>query len=258
MKYSKYPKDILKEAKTTFIFAHGDTLKSIKQFHPLISHMTKTDQLDMMGGAIVSSTMVRQKWANIYVNSEGLDLFLRRTELKSSASDFYEEIRCILADDYPDGICINMPNQKDSIFLAAIRLPEKQWPVIGVSYNGKCYGFGNYSMQDYVNTNGGLLEPLHYTINLMVYMDIFPECIKTGCPTINKSPSRKNITVNLTEKLAKSDTEREVSPHMRMGHFRVLKSERYTNKRFQAVYVKPCMVKGRAETVYDLKDAANG
>lgn len=42
-----------------------------------------------------------------------------------------------------------------------------------------------------------------------------------------------------------------VTPHYRIGHFRLLSSERYVNKQGQTVFVRPCFVKGVAETVQD-------
>lgn len=34
------------------------------------------------------------------------------------------------------------------------------------------------------------------------------------------------------------------APHRRRGHFRVLRNERYTNKKNEIVYVKPCFIHG--------------
>ena len=44
---------------------------------------------------------------------------------------------------------------------------------------------------------------------------------------------------------------RDVSPHLRRGHFRMLSSDYFKNKQGQIVFVKSSFVKGNAKTVIE-------
>ena len=85
--------------------------------------------------------------------------------------------------------------------------------------------------------------------NLCMYMSAFPECVMDGAPPVKVDGSRERSTTVKASEQIKHVYRDGVSPHMRRGHFRFLKSEKYKNKRFQAIYVKPTMVKGKSNTV---------
>jgi hypothetical protein len=84
----------------------------------------------------------------------------------------------------------------------------------------------------------------------MAYIQAFPEMVNEGIPS---DLSRKNHfrgiiakTVCISPSLVMRDGPR---PHYRVGHFRYLSSERFTNKRWQTVFVHGAFIKGRAQTV---------
>ena len=87
--------------------------------------------------------------------------------------------------------------------------------------------------------------------NLCMYISAFPECVVDGAPPVKVEGSRERATTIKASEPIKQVYKYGVSPHMRRGHFRFLKSDKYTNKQFQAVYVKPTMVKGRASTIVE-------
>ena len=83
-----------------------------------------------------------------------------------------------------------------------------------------------------------------------LYMHCFPEAVKDGFPDFAKHPNhyrqQKCASVTTTPDIIDRDG---VNPHFRVGHFRVLKSEVFTHKRWQTIFVKECFVKGEAKTV---------
>ncbi|MCR4790180.1 MAG: hypothetical protein K5839_03780, partial [Treponemataceae bacterium] len=87
-------------------------------------------------------------------------------------------------------------------------------------------------------------------VNTIVYMHTFPNCIVDGVPNITKE--EKSFTVEIAEKVLSSDanTGKIVSPHFRKGYFKILRSDFYTHKKGQSVFVKETMVNGKAKTVY--------
>jgi hypothetical protein len=90
-------------------------------------------------------------------------------------------------------------------------------------------------------------------VGLALYLSAFPETLKDGLPDDLKHPSHhahnNAFTVAISEKVRAVGTHNSPMPHFRVGHFRVLRSEKFTNKRFQAVFVHGTFVKGKAATV---------
>lgn len=91
-------------------------------------------------------------------------------------------------------------------------------------------------------------------INTIAYMKCFPECVTEGVPEItgNKTElvSQKNITFGITEKITDPiGIPNSRIPHFRKGFFRMLRSDYFTNKRGQLIYVHETMVKGKAKTI---------
>lgn len=81
---------------------------------------------------------------------------------------------------------------------------------------------------------------------MFMMMQEFPEMMMDGVPDGIKHPAwyrrfknKKRICINRVRS--------DMAPHIRNGHFRVLRSERFVNKRGQVIFVKATMVKGRAK-----------
>lgn len=104
--------------------------------------------------------------------------------------------------------------------------------------------------QNYMNEN--IL--LKFFINLMAYIEAFPEILKDGIPKdfvlpFNKKfKQTKNITIGKNKKISDSNDR---MPHARSGHFRRLNSDYYKYKKGQVVWVKKCMILGKAKTVIE-------
>jgi len=89
-------------------------------------------------------------------------------------------------------------------------------------------------------------------IGMGMYLSCFPEQKIIGVPNNLKHAKRyKNKsckTINVSQKIVSKNHGSPI-PHYRDGHFRILKSERFTKKRFTTIFVKGCFVKGKAQTV---------
>lgn len=91
-------------------------------------------------------------------------------------------------------------------------------------------------------------------INTIAYMKCFPDCVADGVPKNllerGESKTPRNFTLALSEEIKKGDNP-QVSriPHFRKGHFRLLQSDYFSNKKGQIIFVAETMVKGKAKTV---------
>lgn len=91
-------------------------------------------------------------------------------------------------------------------------------------------------------------------INTIAYLKCFPECVAEGVPEItNKHTelySKKNVTFGITDKIIDTkDSPNSKIPHFRKGHFRMLRSDYFTNKKGQLIYIHDTMIKGKAKTI---------
>jgi hypothetical protein len=96
-------------------------------------------------------------------------------------------------------------------------------------------------------------------INTIAYMNCFPDCVADGVPKNlferDEDKLARNITFRLSENI--KDIEKlplSKIPHFRKGHFRLLQSDYFANKKGQLVFVTETMVKGKAKTVSTSED----
>ena len=96
-----------------------------------------------------------------------------------------------------------------------------------------------------------------FAVNLLAYMECFPECVHNGVPSTNNETvyhsKGRNIRLGISEKVLENGQKGVKRPHMRKGYFKCLSSSFYKNKRGQIIFVHETMVKGKSKTV-DLSD----
>ena len=118
----------------------------------------------------------------------------------------------------------------------------------------------NYSDAPDLNTMPHVKKHLQFALGLATYVTCFPETVKAGVPEDLKHPSQHQakqiLTVGVSEKISLGGTHASPVSHFRTGHFRVLKSERFTNKRFEVIFVHETFVKGKAVTVLSPEEEA--
>lgn len=91
-------------------------------------------------------------------------------------------------------------------------------------------------------------------INTIAYMNCFPDCVFDGVPANlferSEDLTAKNFTIQVSDKIKENENlPLSKIPHFRKGHFRLLQSDYYTNKKGQIVFIAETMVKGKAKTV---------
>ncbi len=96
-----------------------------------------------------------------------------------------------------------------------------------------------------------------FAVNLLAYMECFPECVREGVPTTNNETAYQtkgiNVRLGISEKVMENGQKGAKRPHMRKGYFKCLSSDFYKNKRGQIIFVRETMVKGKSKTV-DMSD----
>lgn len=104
-----------------------------------------------------------------------------------------------------------------------------------------------------------LAKMYRLAINTIAYMNCFPNCVFDGVPQnlyereINRS--LKNYTFQSADIIKENESNSKSKiPHFRKGHFRILKSDYFTNKKGQIVYITDTMVKGKAKTIFTSND----
>jgi len=91
-------------------------------------------------------------------------------------------------------------------------------------------------------------------INTIAYMICFPDCVADGVPKNlferSEDRSARDFTRQLSEKIRDIDNSKlSKIPHFRKGHFSLLQSDYFINKKGQIIFVPETMVKGKAKTV---------
>ena len=94
------------------------------------------------------------------------------------------------------------------------------------------------------------MERIQVVHNLCMYLEAYgKESVRDGVP--QGQPLRYEEKSGRIISVARGIEEhlREVSPHMRRGYFKRLKSDYFTHKKGQMIYVKATFVRGKAKTV---------
>ena len=92
-------------------------------------------------------------------------------------------------------------------------------------------------------------------INTIAYMKAFPECVTEGVPKTEFEEC--GYILEVSEKVLENtniDSNKMISPHFRKGYWKLLKSDFYTHKKGQLVFVSETIVNGIAKTVEKSSD----
>lgn len=98
-----------------------------------------------------------------------------------------------------------------------------------------------------------------FAVNLLAYMECFPECVRNGVPDTNNSSSyrykERSVQIGVSNKITET-VKGAMRPHFRKGYFKRLSSEFYTKKRGQIIFVSETMVNAKSKTV-EMSDDEN-
>lgn len=198
-------------------------------------------------------TVGRKNWHSIYIDSIALADFLENSSPRDSDTDIVKQAATDLSESGKEGVAIHLPGRKESIFIASFIVKNR--PVVFM-FCGEDTGYvpidddGVWSR--FASSNEGPSDDQWSVVfNLFMYMNAFPSTVESNPPfLVCGSLSGKTQSVVSASNAIKEVYEKsKSSPHIRRGHFRVLRSERFTHKRHQSVFVKPSMVSGSAQTV---------
>jgi len=136
---------------------------------------------------------------------------------------------------------------------------DKNW--LGVStgdYFQFVTWFDKTGLRNTDSVDGPIAEAYQLIFGMGLYTACFPHAVRDGLPEDIRFPQhhkkdKKKTLVAVPEVQVERGSPR---PHFRVGHFRYLKSDRYTHKRGQWVFVKQTFVKGRAKTVEEVAEVA--
>lgn len=219
------------------------------------------------GFALAESLSARaitlKKYHSIYVFDESVVDFVKNTEVNKKERDKMYSVVEEIANDWMDhGVVVHLAGEDQSVIytFSPVRMVYEQKTCTGVTGFGCFYkrfcrsdsadiGYLTITEDGGIVGGDGLTEEWRIFFNLCLYISAFPEYVIDGAPPIKIHGGRENSTTIRSSKQMREVYREGVSPHMRRGHFRFLRSARYKSKRFQAVYVKPAMIGGRANTV---------
>ena len=109
----------------------------------------------------------------------------------------------------------------------------------------------------YINHNKMEPELSYYAkliLGIGMYLSCFPETMRDGVPeelcNLSMHKYSQVKTILISDKICINQGA-GVTPHFRCGHFRILKAERFINKRGQVIFVHETFVKGTANTIVD-------
>lgn len=91
-----------------------------------------------------------------------------------------------------------------------------------------------------------------FAINLIAYMECFPECVRDGVPDTNNSNTYRykdrSVQLGVSDKITET-VKGSMRPHFRRGYMKYLSSDFYKNKRGQLIWVSETMVNAKSKTV---------
>lgn len=213
---------------------------------------------DLIADTSMLVRLSRKMWHSFYIMDSCAVDFLKNHQPTESEIEAIEVV-CDELKEYENGIAIHMAGERHSIYciVGDSQFVDSKSNFIGWKRNDD-YGYcafepkflGDHYKDD--SSEPQVKETWRIICNLMLYMLAFPECIKQSPPPILKELRNgyNQTCVESSDKIKDCyGLKKNVSPHFRRGHIRILKHEKYKHKQFSAVYVKPTMVRGKAETI---------
>jgi hypothetical protein len=216
---------------------------------------------------------------NYYINSEELLSFLKNTKIKkeiipriitlsdeiSIHNQKYEKYFNMDAEITPGNTmflhkkkdyvgCVHAKNINRSFYFMIQSIAGLNSVAIyalngdGISY--RC----NMQKESVLQMNQQENEIIRIVLNMLFYMDAFPDKILDSPPDecVDKLNCNNSKTITMSDEIRDYLHEnRDVSPHLRRGHFRYLASDFYKNKKGQTIFVKSSFVKGQAKTIIE-------
>lgn len=236
---------------------------------PLGSDEAQVDRQMVISGLEMWYIDAKGELLHIFFQDRAICEFLEVTPL----SDLEGVKKFLYANGQNKDVFHTYSNQKTNhvVYQFALHLPYESE---GYAFSLSIQEDGSLELYYSLGQNGGIMSDKFYVdvlnkkdqislthskifrlvINTIAYMNCFPECVADGVPNNlfdrGEDKSARNLTFQLSEKIKETENS-PISkiPHFRKGHFRLLQSDYFANKKGQLVFVTETMVKGKAKTV---------
>lgn len=256
--------------------------QSIKLAADIDNHVSGTLLLQLY------RNMLNKNYINFYINDESLSKFFIETNIDEKTILNVSNLMCANDKNYTEGVISdntnNQNNQKfysDKAYSISGVIHQKTLKystmfqiMIAVKndsvYSGNCIivnGLNNKIGGEIIYKNEVIKEfyktfehdkdiknITNLVLNMLFYMDAFPDKILDSPPDecIDKLNCNNSKTITMSDEIRDYLHEnRDISPHLRRGHFRYLASDFYKNKKGQTIFVKSSFVKGHAKTIIE-------
>lgn len=150
-------------------------------------------------------------------------------------------------------------SNRESFAIAPVyRFSDKAETLLSISWSASAFPgqFSLLSCRECSTSHkpGRLPQIARLLCGLGLYINCFPETVRPGVPEDLAHPSHHKYADALSIGIAPAiqaikGTHASPCGHFRNGHFRVLRSDKFTKKRWQAIFIAETFVKGKASTV---------
>lgn len=250
---------------------YNTVYKNLKDKEATFNHLRKANgnslqiewQLEFLKDDMIGKIL------HIFLKTNNLKTFLINTQIKDynnfiqfiTDNGEYKDFtnvstgKKLLAADFK--ICLHVPNETSG-YSYNLSVDENQKIRIILLHKGLVITMDKEKDKPFLFENPKTVEESEdyeswkLILNLIYYMNAFPECVFDGVPKgfrFENGFKNKKIQLSLSDKIIektiKSNDGREIVPHFRVGHFRYLRSEYFTKKRGQVIFIDTCFVKGK-------------
>lgn len=160
------------------------------------------------------------------------------------------------------GLCLHIPYEKSG-YSYYFQVADKLAMTCEYKDEPLCFAMTDERYESLNSSNSKTkedendLKAFRLAINTIAYMNCFPNCVIDGFPKELKEIVYSDFNFCLEksdkiieiEKIKNSGVGKTVTPHFRNYCFKLLKSDRFTHKKGQIIFVNATMVKGNAKTI---------
>ena len=160
------------------------------------------------------------------------------------------------------GLCLHIPYEKSG-YSCYFQVADKLALTCEYKDEPLCFAMTDERYELLNNSNSKTkedendLKAFRLAINTIAYMNCFPSCVIDGVLKELKEVAYSDFNFCLEksdkiieiEKFKNSESGKSVTPHFRNYYFKLLKSDKFTHKKGQIIFVNATMVKGNSKTV---------
>jgi hypothetical protein len=204
----------------------------------------------------------RKEWLSVFIESPSLIDFFNNSKLADSSISSMIFASQNLLGILDSGVAFHIAGRKNSILVTINELPDK-FKTAGATHVFQFYGDGSgFFLFDPFLTKGiadqckEQGQEFIFVMNALMYISAFPHKLRDGVPDLTKpyTESARVATMESSKEMDEDYSLCKITPHMRRGHFRLLKDDRYKEKHGNLVYVRPHMVRGHAATITNYRE----